>query len=92
METRVQKYNSYRAKLMSEGVAEANKNDLPKRSNTQTLPITTVMDTLGDEKTREYYEGMKRNQIIKIALIALLAVAVIAGVVIFGIFAFTKGA
>jgi len=90
METRVQKYSKYRAQMISEGVAEADKTNITKRNNTNTLPLSTVMDTLGDEKSKEYFEQMKRTQIIKIALIALAAVAVLAGVIIFGIYAFTK--
>lgn len=90
METRVQKYSKYRAQMISEGVAEADKTNITKRNNTSTLPLNTVMDTLGDEKSKEYFEHMKRTQILKIALIALAAVAIIAGVIIFGIYAFSK--
>ena len=90
METRVQKYSKYRAQMISEGVAEADKTKIPQRNSTGTLPINTVMDSLEDDKSKEYYKEMKRDQYIKIGIIALVALAIIAGVVIFGIYAFNK--
>ena len=90
METRVQKYSKYRAQMISEGIAEADKTKIPQRNSTGTLPINTVMDSLEDDKSKEYFNEMKRNQFIKIGVIIIIALAIIAGVVIFGIYAFNK--
>ena len=85
METRVQKYKVYRASLI--------KNDSEQfvggtKYETKTLPLNEVMSGVMDDSDAKYFKKKHDKKIALYALITLGALAVLAGIIILGIFAF----
>ena len=87
METRIQRHKNYRAELIKEGSNVVIKE---KPLNTTTaLPIKEVIDMVEDDaKTRAYYKRQRNERVTKFVLLILLLVAVIVGIIMFGIYAF----
>ena len=91
METRIQKHSNYRAELIKEGATTVDVN-LKPASTTKTLPIQKVMDGLDEanKANENYYKKQRHVRIMQYIIIVLIAVAVIVGVIMFGVYAFRR--
>ena len=88
METRVQRYKDYRAQLVSDGAKELNKDEKPILTTTA-LPIKEVMESIDEHSLpNRYYQRQKIIRVVEFALIVLLLIAVVVGLIMFGIYAF----
>lgn len=86
METRVQKYKTYRASFVKQGATTYKQVDT---TSTQAIPLDQVMDQVEHKEiTDDYYAKQRKLQKIKVILIALLVICVVVGLVLFGIYAF----
>ena len=87
METRIQRHKNYRAELIKEG-SDVQIKEKPLTTTTA-LPIKEVIDMVEDDaKTRAYYKRQRNERVTKFVLLILLLVAVIVGIIMFGIYAF----
>ena len=87
METRIQRHKNYRAELIKEG-SNVQIKEKPLTTTTA-LPIKEVIDMVEDDaKTRAYYKRQRNERVIKYILLILLLIAVIVGIIMFGIYAF----
>ena len=87
METRIQRHKNYRAELIKEG-SNVQIKEKPLTTTTA-LPIKEVIDMVEDDaKTRAYYKRQRNERVTKFVLLILLLVAVIVGIIMFGIYAF----
>lgn len=87
METRIQRHKNYRAELIKEGSNVVIKEK--PLTTTTALPIKEVIDMVEDDaKTRAYYMRQRNERVTKFVLLILLLVAVIVGIIMFGIYAF----
>lgn len=87
METRIQRHKNYRAELIKEGSNVVIKEK--PLTTTTALPIKEVIDMVEDDaKTRAYYKRQRNERVTKFVLLILLLVAVIVGIIMFGIYAF----
>ena len=87
METRNDKYRDYRASLIKEGRQFYSGK---ARTETRTLPISEVINKTDTMEEINHFSGYKAKKVISFALIVLLIVAVIAGIIVFGVFAFKE--
>lgn len=86
METRIQKYKNYRAELIKEGAVTFKKDDTPM--TTTALPLKEVMAEASTNNALDaYYKKERRHRIIQLVLISALLIAIIIGLIIFGIYA-----
>lgn len=87
METRIQRHKNYRAELIKEGSNVVIKEK--PLTTTTALPIKEVIDMVEDDaKTRAYYKRQRNERVTKFVLLILLLIAVIVGIIMFGIYAF----
>ena len=87
METRIQRHKNYRAELIKQGSEKAI-SEKP-RNTTTALPINDVMDVIHEnESHNSFYKQQKRLRIIEFSLIVCILIAVVVGVIIFGLYAF----
>ena len=87
METRIQRHKNYRAELIKEG-SNVQIKEKPLTTTTA-LPIKEVIDMVEDDaKTRAYYKRQRNERVTKFVLLILLLIAVIVGIIMFGIYAF----
>ena len=87
METRNDKYRDYRASLIKEGSQFYSGK---ARTETRTLPISEVINKTDTMEEINHFSGYKAKKVISFALIVLLIVVVIAGIIVFGVFAFKE--
>ena len=87
METRNDKYRDYRASLIKEGSQFYSGK---ARTETRTLPISEVINKTDTMEEINHFSGYKAKKVISFALIVFLIVAVIAGIIVFGVFAFKE--
>ena len=87
METRIQRHKNYRAELIKEGSNVVIKEK--PLTTTTALPIKEVIDMVEDDKkSLAYYKRQRNERVTKFVLLILLLVAVIVGIIMFGIYAF----
>ena len=91
-ETRVSRYQEYRQSFIKEGAipltTAEEETSLDISSTTSTLPMKDVITAAHAEETKiDEDKRIKRNHIIKIAVEITVAVLVVAGLIILGIFA-----
>ena len=93
-ETRVTKYKDYRKSLIKDGsvsfeTPEKEKKEPINTFTTSTLPMDEVLKTLetGNDEV-VFSKKQHRKHILKISLYVALAVALVAGLIVFAIFAF----
>ena len=91
-ETRVSRYQEYRQSFIKEGAIPLETPDdetsLDISSTTSTLPMGEVINAVHDEESKlSESNKIRRNHIIKIVVEITVAVLVIAGLVVLGIFA-----
>ena len=89
METRIQKHMKYRADIIKEGTTTMDVSSKPRI--TGTLPINTVMDSEVSEEDNKYYANQKKIKILQYIIIGLLIALIVTALVLFGIYAFTRG-
>ena len=89
METRIQKHMKYRADIIKEGTTTMDVSSKPRI--TGTLPISTVMDSEVSEDDSKYYANQKKIKILQYVIIGLLVALIVTALVLFGIYAFTRG-
>lgn len=89
METRIQKHMKYRTDILKEGTTTIDMSSKPRV--TGTLPINKVMDEPDDSEQNKIYARQKTIKRLQIALLIVLVIAVITGIVLFGIYAFSRG-
>ena len=87
METRNEKYRDYRASLIKEGSQYYSGK---ARTETKTLPISEVINKTDTMEEINHFNGYKAKKIAYFALIVFFIIAVIAGIIIFGIYAFKE--
>lgn len=85
METRVQKYNTYRASLIKEGSTYVK--DKETYQTTNTLPLNEVMNVAKEEKKTI---NKKKLNLILIIIGILILIAIIVGIVFLGINVFKE--
>jgi hypothetical protein len=85
METRVEKYKVYRASLIK---IESEKHVSSAKYETKTLPISEVMSGVQDNSDAKYFKKERNKKAFMFTLGCLMGLAVIAGLVIFGIYVF----
>ena len=85
METRTEKYKNYRASLIKDGSQYYSGKS---RTTTATLPISEVINASQMEDEKINYRGYKTKKTLIYALTIFLIIAVIAGIIVLGIFAF----
>ena len=87
METRNDKYRDYRASLIKEGsqfyTGKA-------RTETRTLPISEVINKSDTMEEIKHFSGYKAKKVALYVLIVIFIIAVIAGLIVFGIYAFKE--
>ena len=87
METRNDKYRDYRASLIKEGsqfyTGKA-------RTETRTLPISEVINKSDTMEEINHFNGYKAKKVALYVLIIIFIIAVIAGLIVFGIYAFKE--
>ncbi|MBE6134376.1 MAG: hypothetical protein E7178_06930 [Erysipelotrichaceae bacterium] len=87
METRNDKYREYRASLIKEGsqfyTGKA-------RTETRTLPISEVINKNDTLEEINHFNGYKAKKVILYVGIILLIIAVIAGIIVFGVYVFKE--
>ena len=91
-ETRVSRYQEYRQSFIKEGAIPLETPDeetsLDISTTTSTLPMGEVIKTVHDEESKiSEANKIRRNHIIKLVVEITVAVLVIAGLVVLGIFA-----
>ena len=93
-ETRVNRYKEYRQSFIKEGsIASDSENStaIDLSATTSTLPMDQVINAVQEEQNREYaLKKHKRNVNIKLLIEIVVAVIVVAGLVVLGIFAWRK--
>ena len=90
METRIQRHRKYRAELIKEGSNSPIK-EKPMMNTTTALPIKEVMDLAMDEEANKaFYKRKRKEKIIQYVLLVLLVVTLIVGIIVFGIYAFSR--
>ena len=87
METRNDKYRDYRASLIKEGSQFYSGK---ARTETRTLPISEVISKTDTMEEINHFNGYKAKKVLYFALIVLGIVVVIAGIIVFGVFAFKE--
>ena len=87
METRNEKYRDYRASLIKEGSQFYSGK---ARTETRTLPISEVINKSDTMEEINHFNGYKAKKVFYYALIITLIVGVIAGIIVFGIYAFKE--
>ncbi|MBO4682642.1 MAG: hypothetical protein J5618_02145 [Bacilli bacterium] len=87
METRNDKYRDYRASLIKEGSQFYSGK---ARTETRTLPISEVINKTDTMEEINHFNGYKAKKVLYFALIVLGIVVVIAGIIVFGVFAFKE--
>ena len=87
METRNDKYRDYRASLIKEGSQFYSGK---ARTETRTLPISEVINKTDSMEEINHFNGYKAKKVLYFALIVLGIVVVIAGIIVFGVFAFKE--
>ncbi len=86
METRIQRHRKYRAELIKEGSDVTLKE---KPMTTTALPIKEVMTIVEEEKKNNSYFIKERNdRVVKYVLLIVFLIALIVGIIMFGIYAF----
>ena len=87
METRNDKYRDYRVSLIKEGsqfyTGKA-------RTETRTLPISEVINKNDTLEEINHFNGYKAKKVILYVGIILLIIAVIAGIIVFGVYVFKE--
>ena len=87
METRIQRYRKYRAELIKEG-SDVTLKEKPMMTTTA-LPIQEVIDMVEDDKKNLVFYRQQRNEkIFKYVLLVIFLIALIVGIIMFGIYAF----
>ena len=87
METRIQRYRKYRAELIKEG-SDVTLKEKPKMTTTA-LPIQEVIDMVEDDKKNlTFYRQQRNEKIFKYVLLVIFLIALIVGIIMFGIYAF----
>ena len=91
-ETRVSRYQEYRASFIKEGAipleSSEEESELDINSTTSTLPIEQVINAAQSEEARNIKErNEKKAKMIKIIIEVSIALVVIAGLVVLGYFA-----
>ncbi|MCR5185030.1 MAG: hypothetical protein K6C32_03000 [Bacilli bacterium] len=89
-DTRVNRFQEYRQSFIKEGsiVLETPENKKDDRATTSTLPIGEVLSAV--EKEDKKVAFIKRKYVLKLLLKIGLAILIIAGLVVLGIFAWRK--
>jgi len=87
METRNDKYRDYRASLIKEGSQFYSGK---ARTETRTLPISEVIDKNDTMEEINHFNGYKAKMVAIYVGIILLIIGVIAGIIVFGIYAFKE--
>ena len=85
METRNDKYRDYRASLIKDGSQFYSGK---ARTETRTLPISEVINKSDTVKESKQFNGYKAKQVVYYVAIILLIIGVIAGIIVFGVYAF----
>lgn len=91
-ETRVSRYKEYRQSFIKEGAISLPTSEDDETSDlsatTSTLPMKEVIDAVQEEETKiDNSNRIRRNHIIKIVVEITVAVLVVIGLVVLGIFA-----
>ena len=87
METRIQRYRKYRAELIKEG-SDVTLKEKPMMTTTA-LPIQEVIDMVEDDKKNfAFYRQQRNEKIFKYVLLVIFLIALIVGIIMFGIYAF----
>lgn len=87
METRIQRYRKYRAELIKEG-SDVTLKEKPMMTTTA-LPIQEVIDMVEDDKKNlAFYRQQRNEKILKYVLLVIFLIALIVGIIMFGIYAF----
>ena len=94
-ETRVNRYKEYRQSFIKEGAINLDDVDeelsTDRSLTTSTLPMEEVINAVQEEENQiAIKNNRKRNRIIKIVVEISVAVIVVVGLVILGIFAWGK--
>ena len=87
METRKEKYRDYRASLIKDGSQFYSGK---ARIETKTLPISEVINKADTVEEINHFKGYKAKKVISYVLITLAIIAVVAGIIVFGVFAFKE--
>lgn len=91
-ETRVSRYKDYRQSFIKEGAipleSSEDETSVDISATTSTLPMDEVINAVQEEETKLTESNItRRNHIIKIVVEIAVAVLVVAGLVVLGIFA-----
>lgn len=87
METRNEKYRDYRASLIKEGSQYYSGK---ARTETRTLPISEVINKTDTMEEINHFSTYKAKKVLYFSLIVFAIIAVIAGIIVFGVFAFKE--
>ena len=87
METRVQKYKDYRASLIKDDTQFYSGKP---RTETKTLPISEVINTVEKPVEAKTFKGYKFKRTLIYASIILVIALVVAGIIVLGVFAFKE--
>lgn len=87
METRNEKYRDYRASLIKDGSQYYSGK---ARTETRTLPISEVINKNDTLEEINHFNGYKAKKVALYVCIILLIVAVIAGIIVFGVYVFRE--
>ena len=87
METRNDKYRDYRASLIKQGSQSYSGK---AHTETRTLPISEVINKSDTMEEINHFNGYKAKKVVLYTVIILGIIAVIAGIIVFGIFAFKE--
>ena len=93
-ETRVSRYKEYRQSFIKEGSIVSDtveEVDSDVSATTSTLPIDEVIDAVQEEQEKiSFANNARRNHIIKLTIEISIAVLVVIGMIVLGIFAWGK--
>ena len=92
-ETRVDRYKEYRQSFIKEGSIsnESIRDEIDLRATTSTLPIEKVITAVQEEERQiAFMKSERRKNHIKLIVKFSVAVIVVAGLVVLGIFAWRK--
>ena len=87
METRNEKYRDYRASLIKDGSQYYSGK---ARTETRTLPISEVINKNDTLEEINHFNGYKAKKVDLNVGIILLIIAVIAGIIVFGVYVFKE--